>query len=105
VSLPILKLRMIPEQRCTKCAAFGYVSDVSHLCCWCLAPGLALFHRRKSLNLAERLARNYREFFRITAEKPKDPRLGFLDYIGGLGWKPRRAQQIPSVEQPKEEKP
>jgi hypothetical protein len=61
VSLPVLKLRMIPDQKCHRCGAHGYVSDVSRLCAWCLAPGLAIFHRRKSLNLRERLKRNWDE--------------------------------------------
>jgi hypothetical protein len=102
LSLPILKLRMIPEQRCTKCGAFGYVSDISHLCCWCLAPGLAIFHREKSLNLAERLHRNYREFFRLTAEAANEPHLSLLDRIGGFGKRWRVAEKIPAVEQPKD---
>jgi hypothetical protein len=61
VSLPILKLRMIPEKRCIRCSAFGYVDHISLLCAWCLAPGLTIFHRRKSLNLRERLKRNWDE--------------------------------------------
>jgi hypothetical protein len=61
VSLPTLRLKMIPNCSCIKCGARGYVSDVSLLCCWCLAPSLVLFHRRKSLNLRERLKRNWDE--------------------------------------------
>jgi hypothetical protein len=77
--LPTLKLRMIPEQRCTKCGAFGYVSDVSRLCCWCLAPGLAIFHRTKARNLAERLERNAREYIDLAEKVLKKP-------LGVIGW-------------------
>lgn len=45
--LPVLKLRLVPGRRCGGCGGTGYVDEKSALCAFCLAPRLALFHRRR----------------------------------------------------------
>jgi hypothetical protein len=69
MSLPILKLRMLPDTRCMKCGCHGYTDDKTSLCGGCLGVSLAVYHRRKTLNLAERMERCVRDFIRITKER------------------------------------
>jgi len=69
MTLPVLKLRMLPEGFCMRCGAHGYVDDKTCLCGGCLGISLAVYHKRKSMNLAEQLKRNFDEFGRLWRKK------------------------------------
>jgi len=47
VNLGTILLRMIPERRCGRCGANGYVDEKSFLCCACVNISLLRFRRWK----------------------------------------------------------
>lgn len=47
-NLPVLIVRLVPGQRCTRCGACGYCGDKNGQCLACLNLGIMWFHKRRS---------------------------------------------------------
>ena len=54
MKLPALKIRLVPEGVCIRCAQHGYVDEKAQLCCGCLNISLLKYARRKLAGAAER---------------------------------------------------
>lgn len=47
-NLPVLIVRLVPGQRCTRCGACGYCGDKNGQCLACLNLGVMWFHKRRT---------------------------------------------------------
>jgi hypothetical protein len=54
--LPIIRLRMLPDLRCTRCGQRGYVNDKDFLCASCLNISLCRFAKVRRAELEARKA-------------------------------------------------